>query len=200
MTFIDQRLPEQVEINATRRESEPGTTIVKTDGGFEVANIRHAQNELAYDISYPASDYDGTIALAVKEMWKASRGAIAFRFRDWDPVNSALEDEVIGSKDGVTTAFQITKTWTVGGQSQVRNVTRPVSPLVVKLNGVVTGAGYSINYATGVLTFSSPTGTQAISVSGLYDIPVRFEGSFEATGMAEFLEHIETLALVEVKE
>lgn len=200
MTFIDARLPEEVEINASRRESEPGTTIVVTDSGYQVANIRHAQNQLAYDISYPTSDYDGSISVAVKEMWKASRGAIAFRFRDWDPFNSALDDEVIGSKDGVTTAFQITKTWTVGGQSQIRNITRPVSPIVVKLDGVTQVSGYSIDYSTGILTFSSGTGTQEITVSGVYDIPVRFEGGYEATGLAEFLEHIETLGLVEVPE
>lgn len=200
MTFIDARLPEEVEINAVRRETEPGTTIVKTDSGHEVANIRHAQNLLAYDLSYPTDDYDGTVSVAVKEMWKACRGAIPFRFRDWDPMNSELADEVIGSKDGVTTAFQITKTWTVGGQSQVRNITRPVSPIVVKLNGVVTGSGYSIDYATGILTFSSATGTQEITVSGVYDIPVRFEGGYEATGLAAFLEHIENLTLIEVPE
>lgn len=200
MTFIDQRLPQEVEINAVRRETEPGTTIVKTDSGHEVVNIRHAQNLLAYDIGYPTSDFDGSIAVAVKEMWKASRQGIAFRFRDWDPINSVLEDEVIGTKDGVTTAFQITKTWTVGGQSQVRNITRPVSPLVVKLDGVVTGSGYTIDYATGILTFSSATGTQEISVSGLYDIPVRFESGFEATALASFLEHIESLSLIEVRE
>lgn len=200
MTFIDARLPEEVEINATRRETEPGTSIVKTDGGFEVVNIRHAQNELAYDISYPTSDYDGSIAVSVKEMWKASRGGIAFRFRDWDPINSVLDDEVIGTKDGTTTAFQITKTWTVGGQSQVRNITRPVSPLVVKLNGVVQASGYSIDYSTGILTFSSGTGTQEISVSGVYDIPVRFDGGYSATGLAAFLEHIDNLTLIEVKE
>lgn len=200
MTFIDQRLPEEVEINAVRRESEPGTTVVVTDSGHRVSNIRHAQNQLAYDISYPTSDFDGSIAVDVKEMWKASRGGIPFRFRDFDPVNSVLTDEVIGTKDGVTTAFQITKTWTVGGQSQVRNITRPVSPLAVKLNGVVTGSGYTIDYATGILTFSSGTGTQVISVSGVYDIPVYFESGFEASALASFLEHIESITLVEWPE
>lgn len=200
MTFINSRLPEEVEINAVRRETEPGTTIVTTDSGHEVVNIRHAQNLLSYDLSYPTSDFDGSIAVAVKERWKASRGGIAFPFRDWDPINSVLEDEVIGTKDGVTTAFQITKTWTVGGQSQVRAITRPVSPIVVKLNGVVTGSGYSIDYTTGILTFSSGTGTQEISVSGVYDIPVRFDGAFEATALASFLEHIENITLIEVRE
>lgn len=200
MTFINSRLPVEVEINATRRETEPGTSIVKTDSGHEVVNIRHAQNQLAYDISYPTDDYTGQVAAAVKAMWKASRGGIPFLFRDWDPVNSELTNEVIGVKDGTTTKFQITKTWTVGGQSQVRKITRPVSPIVVKLNGVVLNSGYTVDYTTGIITFSSPTGTETISVSGTYDIPVRFDGGYEATGLAAFLEHIDNLTLIEVPE
>lgn len=200
MTFINVRLPTQVEINAVRRETEP-VDIVKTDGGFEVRNARHATGLFQYDVSFPAGDYDGTIIKAVKDMFKASRGGLyPFRFRDWDPENHLLTNEVIGTKNGSQTAFQITKTWTVGGQSQVRNITRPVSPLTVKLDGVTTGSGYSIDYATGILTFSSGAGSQVVSVSGVYDIPVRFDLSFQATGMASFLEHIDSLTLVEVKE
>jgi uncharacterized protein (TIGR02217 family) len=190
-----------VEINAVRREREP-VEIVKTDGGHEVRNVRHAQGLFEYDISFPTGDYDGTIIAAVKDMFKASRGGLyAFRFRDWDPENHLLTDEVIGTGNGSETEFQITKTWTVGGQSQVRNITRPVSPLTVKKDGVTTGSGYSIDYATGILTFDvAPANAVVVSVSGTYDIPVRFDLTFQATGLASFLEHIDTLTLIEVKE
>lgn len=201
MTFINVRLPTQVEINAVRREREP-VDIVKTDGGFEVRNVRHAQGLFEYDISFPAGGYDGTIIAAVKDMFKASRGGLyAFRFRDWDPENNLLTDEVIGTGTGAQTAFQITKTWTVGGQSQVRNITRPVSSFTVKKDDVTAVSGYSIDYATGILTFSvAPSNGVVVSVSGVYDIPVRFDLTFQATGMASFMEHIDTLTLIEVKE
>lgn len=201
MSFINERLPEEVEINALREETEPGAEIIVTDGGFEVSNNRHAQNTLRYELRYPAEDYHGTNALAIKRIWRASRGTIGFRFRDWDPDMSELTNEVIGTGDGSTTAFQITKTWTADGLSQVRTITRPVSSLTVKKDGVTVGAGYSINYATGVLTFSvAPANGVEVSVTGLFDIPVRFESAFSATGMASFLEHIETLTLIELKE
>lgn len=201
MTFINVRLPLQVEINAVRREREP-VEIVKTDGGYEVRNVRHAQGLYEYDVSFPAGDYDSTTIAAVKDMFKASRGGLyAFRFRDWDKENNTLTDEVIGTGNGVKTAFQITKTWTVGGQSQVRNVTRPVSSYTVKKDGVTAVSGYSIDYSTGILTFTSaPANGVVVSVSGVYDIPVRFDLTFQATGMASFLEHIDTLTLLEVKE
>ena len=201
MTFIDSRLPQQIEINAVRRETEP-VDIVRTDGGYEVRNIRHAQGLFEYDVSFPPGGFDASVTEAVYAMWRASRGGLyAFRFRDWDSKNNTLTDEVIGTGDGATTTFQITQTHTVGGVSSVRNVTRPVSAFTVMLDGAVQGSGYSIDYSTGVLTFTTaPALDVEISVSGTYDIPVRFDLSFEATGMASFLEHIETLTLVEVKE
>ena len=200
MTFINTRLPQEVEIGAVRREREP-IDIVTTDGGFEVRNARHSQGLFEYEISFPHGAYDASVSVAVKDMFKASRGGLyAFRFRDFDSENNTLEDEVIGTGDDSTTAFQITKTWTVDGQSQIRNITRPVSPLTVKKDGVTVG-GYSIDYATGILTFvSAPTAGEVITVSGSYDIPVRFDLTYEATGRTGFLEHIDRLTLIEVKE
>lgn len=201
MSFINERLPTQVEINAVRREREP-VDIVKTDGGYEVRNVRHSQGLYEYEISFPTGDYDASVSVSVKNMFKASRGGLyPFRFRDWDSENNTLTDELIGTGNGTATVFQITKTWTVGGQSQVRNITRPVPAFTVKVNDVTLGSGYSINYATGIITFTSPvTNAHTIKVSGVYDIPVRFDLTFEATGLTGFLEHIDRLTLVEVKE
>lgn len=201
MTFINVRLPESIETNAVRRENEL-IDIVRTDGGFEVRNARHSQGLFEYDIEFGPDDYDGTVIAAVKDMFKASRGGLyAFRFRDWDPENSELADEVIGTGNGATTAFQITKTWTVGGQSQVRNITRPVSSFTVKKDGVTAVSGYSIDYSTGILTFTvAPTNGVVVSVSGVYDIPVRFDLALEAIGIHGSLEQLDTIHLVEVKE
>jgi uncharacterized protein (TIGR02217 family) len=201
MTFINARLPQEVEINAVRRERE-AVEIVRTDGGHEVRNARHSQGTFEYEVGFPTGGYDSEITNEVYAMWRASRGGLyAFRFRDWDTKNNTLTDEIIGTGDGTTTLFPITQTHTVGGVSSVRRITRPVSPFVVKRDGVVAGSGYSINYDTGVLTFSSaPSLDVVVSVSGVFDIPVRFDLAYEATGLASFLEHIDGLALIEVKE
>ena len=201
MTFINERLPQQVEIRAVRRERE-AVEVVKTDGGHEVRNLRHSQSLFEYEVSFPPGAYDNTVTQAVYDMWRASRGGLyAFRFRDWDSKNNTLSDEVIGTGDGTNKVFQITQTHTVGGVSSVRNITRPVSPFTVKKDGVTTGSGYSIDYATGILTFTTaPAADVVVSVSGLFDIPVRFDMTYEATGMASFLEHIDTMTLLEVKE
>lgn len=203
MTFIDARLPEQVEINAVRRENE-AVEVVRTDGGHEVRNLRHAQPMIEYEVSFPTGGFDATVTEAVYAMWRASRGGLyAFRFRDWDSKNSTLTDEVIGTGDGAETEFQIARTHTVGGVSAVRNITRPASDetWLVKFDGVTQGSGYTMDYDTGLITFDSAPGVDVVvSVTGVYDIPVRFDMTYEATGLASFMEHIEALTLMEVKE
>jgi uncharacterized protein (TIGR02217 family) len=201
VTFINTRLPESIENGARRIEREP-VEIVRTDGGHEVRNVRHAQALFEYDIDFGPNEYEEADQEAVYAMWRASRGGLyAFRFRDWDPKNSVLTDEAIGTGNASRTAFQITQTYTVGGVSAVRNITRPVSSFTVKKDGVTQVSGYSIDYATGILTFSvAPANGVVVSVTGVFDIPVRFDLSLEATGLYAHLEQYETIHLVEVKE
>lgn len=199
MAFIDQHLPRQVEIGATRRDVED-IEIVTTDGGGEVRNARQSQSLLEFDVSFPMSRRDNAVYLAVVAMYKAARGQLhSFRFRDW--ANYQLDAEVIGVGDGVTTAFQITQSWTVDGETHSRNITRPVSALQVFKDGLLQSSGYSINYETGGLTFSvAPALDVEISVTGEFDIPVRFDGPLATLGYSGELEHIETITLKEVRE
>ena len=199
MTFLNQRLPTNVELGAIRHDDED-IEIVTTDGGWEVRNARQSQSLLRFDISFPASRRDDADYLAVIAMFKAARKSLhTFRFRDWS--NYQLDEEVIGTGDGTTTAFQVKQSWTVDGVTHGRNITRPVSPLSVYKDGVLQGSGYSINYTTGVLTFTAaPALGVEISVSGEFDIPVRFETPMQSTGLNKYLEHIDTLTLKEDRE
>lgn len=86
-------------------------------------------------------------------------GRDGFLFRD--PADFYAEDEVIGTGDGSTTTFQLTKTYTNAGGSYVRTVKRPIAgTLTVSVNGVVVGesGGWSLNTTTGVLTFDTAPG------------------------------------------
>jgi len=201
MSFIDERLPLEVSINAVRREIED-IEIVTTDGGFEVRNIRSSCNIFEYDITYPPGGFDDAVLEDVIRMWKASRGgAYAFRFTDWDEKNNSLTAEVIGTGNGSRTAFQITKTWTEDGQSQIRNITRPRSAVSVFKDGVLQVSGFTVDYDTGIVTFSAaPANGVVVSITGLYDIPVRFTSVLEAVGRASFLEELSTFTLREIRE
>ncbi|WP_257556407.1 DUF2460 domain-containing protein [Sphingobium sp. CFD-2] len=199
MAFIDQHLPREVEIGARRRDDED-IEIVTTDGGWEVRNARSSQSLREYEISFPMSQRDNAVYQAVVAMFKVARGKLhSFRFRDW--ADYQLDAEIIGTGDGSTTAFQITQSWTVDGETVSRDITRPISSFQVFKAGVLQVSGYSINYDTGMLTFSvAPSLGVEISVTGQFDIPVRFDAPLETLGYSADLEHIETITLKEVRE
>lgn len=199
MAFIDQHLPRQVEIGARRTDDED-IDIVTTDGGWEVRNARASQSLREFEVSFPMSARDNAVYLAVVALYKVARGKLhTFRFRDW--ADYQLDGEVIGTGDGATTAFQITQSWTVDGETVSRNITRPISAMQVFKDGVLQVSGYSINYDTGVLTMTpAPALGVAISVTGEFDIPVRFDAPLNTLGYSADLEHIETITIKEVRE
>lgn len=199
MSFINERLPTKVEEGAVRYDDEDIETVT-TDGGWETRNARQSQSLLRFDISFPPGRDGSEVREAVVAMYKAARGQLrAFRFRDF--LDYTLEDELIGLGDGSTTVFQVKKSWTVGGVTESRRITRPVSPLVVKSNGILLSSGYSIDYATGLLTITAaPTVGAEVRVSGAFDIPVRFDASLSATAITGRLAHIDNLTLREVRE
>jgi len=199
MAFITTRLPMEVEIGATRRDVED-IGVVTTDGGWEVRNARAAQSLMEYDISFPMSLRTGSIYLQVLAMYKAARGQLhGFLFRDW--ANYQLTAANIGTGNGVTTAFQIVQKWTAGSETHSRKITRPVSAIGVYKAGVLQVSGYSVSYSTGIVTFTSaPLAAVAITVTGEFDVPVRFDTPLETLGYSSELEHIETMTLREVRE
>jgi len=201
MSFVDIMLPQKVMINSVRREIED-VEIVTTVGGFETRNIATAQSVFAYDISITPGDYDDETIEAVHKLYKVCRGkTYGFRFRDWDVKNRILDGEVIGTGDGVETDFQITKSWTLDGQTHSRKVTRPVSAIQVFKDGAAQSAGFTVNYDTGVITFSAaPSNGVVISVDGSFDIPVRFDSDLEGTGMSGYMEQYDSLTLREIRE
>lgn len=202
MAFVDVELPRHLAVGAQREDAEPGLEIIVTDGGREDRNNRHAQSTLTWTIDLKPYRRDSETLEDVKALFKATRGGLhTFPFSDCDPAHSVLDDENIGTGNAATTIFQITKTWTVGGQSQTRRITRPESPIVVKVNNIVQSSGVTVNYTTGIVTFDAAPGNGlAVTVSGKFRFPVRFEAAMVATGLASHLERIETLSIVEVKE
>lgn len=198
MAHINARLPQEVEIGATRRDVED-VEIVTTDGGYETRNTRASQSLLQFDVAYPASLRDGAVFQAVRAAYKAARGQThSFDFTDYS--EDAAVDELLGLGDGATLEFPLYLNYDFGSESYQRRIYRPVSSIVVKKDGVVAVSGYSVDYATGVLTFSvAPALDVEVTWSGEFNIPVRFDSPLTSTGIAQHLEHIDTFTLQEVR-
>lgn len=86
------------------------------------------------------------------------------------------QDQNIGAGDATETEFQIRKARTSGATtvySTIRNIV-PGSVLLA-IDGVPTGAGWSVNNTTGIITFSAAPGIgEIITVGFRYYLKVRF--------------------------
>jgi len=126
-----------------------------------------------------------------------------FRFKDWSDYKI---NQVIGVGDNTKTQFPIYKTYTVESYSVKRRITKPVSSgFKVFLDDVEQTSGVTLNSTTGLITFSdSPDTGVEVSVSGTFDVPVRFEQDeiafrFLATDTDKAIFALEKLSIIEIR-
>ena len=177
--------------------------------------------------TYPLRSYD----LAV-DFWDSARlqvlisfynavacgDAYSFRFKDWsdyfagykfDPTAGLIVDtgslSTIGTGDGSTTVFQLSKTYSSGGFSSTRIITKPVNGTVsIYKNGVLQTltTHYTVDHSTGLVTFvTAPANTNVITAAFQFDVNARFDGD----NMALNVEAIQagkwsSVKVVEVRE
>lgn len=196
--FDDVRLPEDVERGATGGPRfQTSVTILAT--GAEQRNVdwstQRARWELAYGIQ-KKTDFDDVIAFFYARQGRA-RG---FRFKDWSDFEAVNQN--LGTGTGALATFQLVKKYT-SVVTYTRKITRPVNGTVtIYKDAVAQVSGFSINYATGLVTFSSIPGIgEVITADFEFDVPVRFDTdelqirleTFEAAA-------IESLPVVELRE
>jgi uncharacterized protein (TIGR02217 family) len=150
------------------------TSIVTTQGGFEQRNVNWQKSRGRWDISTGIkvkADMDAAIAFFRARFGKA----YGFRFKDWSDYQAV--GQVIGTGNGVLTAFQLTKLYTSGSNSYSREIKKPVSGTVkIYLNAVLQVSGFTIDLTTGIITFAAAVGnTVVVSADFDFDVPARFD-------------------------
>ena len=207
MSFHEVQFPPAISLGARGGPSRR-TQIVTLAGGAEQRNADWFASRHKYDVGYgikSAADLH-----AVKAFFEARAGrAYGFRFRDWADYRSgvptaapAATDQVIGTGDGTRTAFQLVKAYASGAQSYVRTIAKPVAGTVlVAVAGVPQASGWTVNAATGVVTFTTaPANGAAVTAGFEFDVPVRFD-SDEFLSELAFAEvgSIPSIPLIEVR-
>ncbi len=141
------------------------------------------------DISYglqdstnPTGDFRAIVAL-----YRAHYGSLLpFRFKDWS--DYSITDERFGTGDSAETEFQLTKTYDpsylmgygAGSVLYVRDITLLATAPVIKVAGVTKTVVTDYNIANGLVTFTSPPATSAaLTWTGEFDVPMRFDGPLE---------------------
>jgi uncharacterized protein (TIGR02217 family) len=208
MAFHDIRFPDNISRGA-RGGPERRTQIVTLASGDEERNASWANSRRRYDVAYGIRRADDLAAVVA--FFEARNGRLhGFRFKDWADYKSCLPsqtitplDQSIGTGNGTTTAFQLVKRYTSGGQTWVRAISRPVGGTVrIALGLTEQTSGWTLDAATGVLTFATaPSNGVVIRAGFQFDVPVRFDTDLlDVTLDVERLGSITSIPLIEIRQ
>ncbi|MBI1391785.1 MAG: TIGR02217 family protein [Alphaproteobacteria bacterium] len=194
--FHEVLFPLDISLNAeggpTRR-----TDIVTLASGREERNSPWAGSRRSYNAGYGVrslADIETIVAF-----FEARHGRLyGFRFRDpFDHASvppgaaagtpPAASDQPIGTGDGETTVFQLTKRYASGGHAYVRPIAKPVAgSVLLAIDGAPTTA-FSLDETTGNVTFdAAPAAGADIAAGFLFDTPVRFDTDSLRINLAAF--------------
>ncbi|MEG3437663.1 DUF2460 domain-containing protein [Pannus brasiliensis CCIBt3594] len=203
MNFLNDRLNLGIDYG-TLATLTARTGIIEEGGAGEQRSIGWEQPLLRFNLG--ERGYRDEKLEYIIDFQRQRKGAYqGFRFKDWSDWKAI--GQAIGTGDGVTTQFQLYKSYTVAGWTVKRPITKPVEGTVkVYVDGVERVSGWTVNTLTGVITFSAaPAG--AITADFEFDVPTRFEGDeirlrFEVfePGTGRKIYNWEGTSLVEVRD
>ncbi len=173
MTFVETQFPNDIALGCVGGPTF-STDIVETFGGFEQRNINWSASRGEWHVGQAVKTRTQLATLIA--FFRARRGrAIGFRFKDWSDFSAS--NNIIGVAVAAQQDFQLVKSYTSGGVTVDRTITKPVSGTVhVFRDSVEQMSGWTVNTATGVVHFTSGlTGGEVISATFEFDVPVRFD-------------------------
>lgn len=164
--------------------------IVELASGFEERNTPWASPLRRYDARFgvrtPAELYE------VLSLYKVAFGRLrGFRFLDWSDYRSGAPhlapsalDQALGTGDGVTTQFHLSKRYAFAGESFGRRITRPFGTILIAVDGVPTASGWSLDATTGLVSFDvAPAVDAELTWGGQFHVPVRFDCKLDQIAM-----------------
>ena len=171
--FHEVRFPDNIAYGATGGP-EFATTVVATGSGHEKRNVNWSGARGRWDVASglkKQAQIDELIAF-----FRARRGkAYGFRFKDWTDYQALAQ--TLGTGDGSTRTFQLVKRYASGGEVVTRTIAKPVAG-TAKLyrDGVQAASGWSVNTATGLITFTTAPAIGVIVTADFeFDVPARFD-------------------------
>lgn len=193
MGFHDTRFPEELNYGSVGGPYFQ-TQVSTTDAGYEQRISRWQQVRHKYNLQM---DLTWELGQQLRDFYIGRQGAAhSFRFKDYmdfrtpvtgygeDQGGAAItpEDQEVGTGDGSTTQFQLVKRYTSGPVTRVRNITKPIEGTVqVAIGGVEqTSGGWSVDYSTGILTFSTAPVSGSVTWGGEFDVECRFSESADS--------------------
>ena len=207
MAFHEVRFPDNISRRA-RGGPERRTQIVELASGHEERNASWANSRRRFDVAYGIRRADD-LALVVA-FFEARNGRLhGFRYKDWADYKSCLPsqavaptDQPISTGNSAVTTFALLKRYTSGAQSWTRSIAKPVAGSIrLALNGVEQMSDWSVDTATGSVTFAAAPGAGIAITAGFeFDVSVRFDTDMlDVTLDLERLGSITSIPLLEIR-
>jgi uncharacterized protein (TIGR02217 family) len=140
-----------------------------------------AQFNLASVLRVPAINPQGALyGIQIIRDWIVSmRGQYCgFRFKDFTDYQDETRGTFTAVPNSSTTVFQMAKSYTMGAQSVLRQIRKPLATGIAVYDNaslLVNPTNYTYDSTTGLVTFVvAPTTGHTITWTGQFDIPVRF--------------------------
>src|SRR6056297_523093 len=184
MNFHEIRFPASLSFGSVGGP-ERRTEVVTLANGYEERNTPWRHSRRRYDAGVAMRSLDDIETLVA--FFEARQGQLhGFRWKDWTDYKScapsaepAFTDQVIGTGDGATTVFRLSKEYRSGDQAYLRPITKPVAGTVrlgLGADALVEGVHYEVDTTTGAVTLAEPPGGGAAVTAGFeFDVPVRFD-------------------------
>lgn len=178
MAFHAVRFPLDVALGA-RGGPEWATDLVTLASGHEARNSRWAGSRRRYNAGYGVKSRADM--LAVLDFFEERRGRFhSFLWRDALDFSSngtaspTPMDQMLGTGDGVTTSFPLTKRYGAGFDPFVRTITHPVAASVRVARDAAEVFNFTLEGGT-VMFAVAPGAGVPVTAGFLFDVPVRFD-------------------------
>ncbi|MEM9428147.1 MAG: DUF2460 domain-containing protein [Pseudomonadota bacterium] len=209
MNFHEERFPASLSFGSVGGP-ERRTEIVGLSNGFEERNTPWAHSRRRYDAGVGVRSLDDLEALVA--FFEARSGQLTgFRWKDWTDYKSCKpseepspEDQRVGTGDGKTLIFQLSKGYRSGDHTYRRPISKPVETTVrIALSGQVLDedAHFVCDYDSGdIVFFEAPPVGAAVTAGFEFDVPVRFDTDRIETSVARFSSgEVPSVPVVEVR-
>ena len=195
--FHEVRFPLAIAFGSTGGP-ERRTDVVLLASGHEERNQRWADSRRRYNAGTGVRSMQDLHELIA--FFEERRGKLyGFRWRDRGDWKSCLPgdapsptDQAIGTGDGATAIFQLTKSYGSAFAPYARTIVKPVGGTVrIAVAGVeqTEGVDFTVSAASGAVTFLAghiPPGGAAVTAGFEFDVPVRFDADRLDINLAAF--------------
>lgn len=186
MSFHEIRFPTNISLGCMGGP-ERRTEVIVLGSGHEERNARWADSRRRWDAGYGIKTLDDLHAVIT--FFEERRGRLhGFRWKDPTDFKSCppqstpgAGDQPLGTGDGATADFQLTKVYGEAFAPYARTIAKPVAGSVlvaVDGNAQAQGVDWTVDTATGVVSFlpgHAPAEGAVISAGFAFDVPARFD-------------------------